>query len=73
MLNGKAFKSPLPDMAMTPIMLVIASDMACHAPLHERTHGLFGSRLHHKMKMIRHETDAQHYHREVGLGFGEKI
>ena len=73
LLNGKALKSPLPDMSMAPVMFVISSDVARHPPLHECTHRCTFSWLYNQMKMIGHETDGQHFHGEFGFRFGEKV
>jgi len=36
LLNGKTFEAALPDMAMTPVMPMIAAHVARHPLLHER-------------------------------------
>jgi hypothetical protein len=43
----------LPDMAMTPVMPMIAAHMARHPPLHKRTECVRGRGLQHEMKMVR--------------------
>lgn len=35
LLNRKTLESALPDVTMTPVMLVVPPDMARHPPLHE--------------------------------------
>ena len=37
LLNGKTFEAALPDMAMTPVMPMIATHMARHPLVHEQT------------------------------------
>jgi hypothetical protein len=60
-------------MPMTAIMSVIPSDMTRHPPLHERTECLPGSWLHNQMKMIGHETDAEHLDGKFAFGQGKQI
>ncbi len=61
LLNRKTFESTLPDMTMTPVMLVVPPDMARHPPLHEGAQSRLGGRLHDQMEMIRHQADAKHF------------
>ena len=68
LLNGKTFEAALPDMAMTPVMPMIAAHVTRHPPLHERTEGNLRGGLHDKMKMVRHETEAQDVDWKLGFG-----
>ena len=48
----------MPDMPMAPVLSIVAPDVARHPPLLKGTQRRLGGRLHDKMKMIRHETEA---------------
>ena len=68
LLNRKTFEAALPDMAMTPVMPMIAAYVARHPPLHERTQRVSGLGLQHEVKMIRHEAEAQDANPVLGFG-----
>src|SRR5688500_16543197 len=72
-LDRKALEAPLPDMAMTTVMVMIAPHMTGHPPLHKRTERIVPSRLQHEMEMVRHETEAKHVERVCVLGNDEQI
>ena len=73
LLNGKTFEAPLPHMPMTSVVPMVAADMTGHPPLHEAAQCSGGGRLHHQMKMIRHQTEAQHVDRMFGFRRGEQV
>ena len=73
LLNRKTFESALPHMPMTAVMLVISPNMTGHPPLHEWAENGSGGWLHHKMKVIRHETHAEHLDGKFRFGVGEQI
>jgi hypothetical protein len=68
LLNGETFEATLPDMAMTMVMPMIAAHVACHPPLHEWTQRISSLGLQHKVKMIRHEAEAQDANPVLGFG-----
>lgn len=73
LLNGKTFEASLPHMPMTPVVPMIAADMTGHPPLHEAAQRSGCGRLHHEMKMIRHQTEAQHLDWMFGFRRGEQV
>jgi hypothetical protein len=73
LLDRKAFKPALPDVATASIKTMITADMTGHSPLHEGAQRLGGSGLNHQMKMIRHEAEGQKRDRKFGPGFAEEI
>ncbi len=72
-LNRKTFEAALPHMAVTPVMPMVASHMTGHPPLHECTERRFCRRLQEKVKMIRHETEAEHVNRVFSFRGGEQV
>lgn len=73
MLNRKTFEAALPHMAVTPVMPMVASHTTGHPPLHECTERRFCRRLQEKVKMIRHETEAEHVNRVFSFRGGEQV
>lgn len=73
LLNGKALESPLPHMAMTAIVSMIAADMTGHPPLHEGAKGGVRDRLNDEMKMIRHQTESKEFDGMLGFCRGEQV
>ena len=73
MLNRKTFEAALPDMAPTPVMPMVAAHMTGHPPLHECTERRFCCRLQDNVKMIRHETEAEHVNRIFSFRGGEQV
>ena len=71
LLNRKTFEAPLPHMSVAVVMPMVAPDVAGHPPLHEGTQCRIGGRLHDKMKVIRHEADAEKLDRVFGFCRGE--
>ncbi len=72
-LNGKTFEAPLPHMAMTPVMPMIAADMTGHPPLHEGAERCLRDGLYDEMKMIRHQIEGQECDGMFGFGGGERV
>jgi hypothetical protein len=73
LLNRKTLKPTLPDMPVTLIMLMIPSHVAGHPPLHERAERRLGLRLYDEMKVIGHETEAEHVDGKLGLGGNQQL
>ncbi len=73
LLNRKAFETALPDVATTFVKTMIAAHMTGQKPLHEGTKRFRGLRLHHQMKMIRHEAEGQKRGGEFGPCFREEV
>ena len=73
LLNRKTFEVALPDMAMTPVMPMIAAHVAGHPPLHERAESGVGGRLHDQMKMIGYEADAEELDGVFSFRHGEQV
>jgi len=59
LLNRETFEATLPHMSVTPVMAMVAADVARHPPLHERAEGSGSGRLHDQVEMIGHEAEAE--------------
>jgi len=73
LLDGKTFEAALPDMAVTPVMPMVAPHMTGQPPLHEGTQGPVSRRLKHQMEMVGHQTKPEHLHGVFGLGRGKQV
>lgn len=59
-------------MPMTPVVPMVAADMTGHPALHEAAQ-CDGGRLHNQVKMIWHQTEAQHVDWMLGFRRGEQV
>ena len=73
LLNRETLEAPLPDMAMTPVMPMIATDVTGHPPLHEGTEAISGDGRDHEMKMVGHHAETQDVDRMLGFGHAEQL
>lgn len=73
LLNGKTLETALPDMPSAVVVPMIPADVTRHPPLHERTECVWSRRLHHKVEMIGHETEAQDADRVSDFGGTEQL
>jgi RHS repeat-associated protein len=73
LLNGKTFEPALPDMAMTAVVPMVATDVAGHPPLHEWAESFNGGGCHNEMKMIGHQAEAEYLDGMSGFGGAEQI
>lgn len=73
LLNRETLEAPLPDMAMTAVVPMIAPDMTGHPPLHEGTERARGGGLHDEVKMIGHQADAEELDGVGGFRGGEQV
>lgn len=73
LLNGKNFEAPLPHMPMTPVVPMVAADMTGHSALHKAAQCSDCGWLHNQVKMIWHQTVAQHVDGMFGFRRGEQV
>lgn len=73
LLNGKTLEAPLPDMAMTVVVPMVAPYMAGHPPLHEWADCCATGGLEDEMEMIGHQAEGENLHGMPGFGSGEQI
>ena len=73
LLNGKTLEPALPDMAVTAVVPMVATDVTGHPPLHERTESVIGSRRYHEMKMVGHQAEAKNLNRISGFRRAEQV
>ena len=73
LLNRKTFEAALPHMPVAVVVPMVAANVARHPPLHEWTEGGGGGRLHHQVKMIRHQAEAQDLDGVGGFRRGEQV
>jgi hypothetical protein len=67
-LYWKTLESPLPDMTTTAVMFVITTHMAGQEPLHELAQCRLVSGLQNKVKVIRHQAEAEKFYRMARFG-----
>lgn len=73
LLDGQTLEAALPDMAVTPVMPMVAPHVTGQPPLHEGTQGLVSHRLKHQVEMVGHQTQPEHLHGVFDLGRGEQV
>ena len=73
LLNRKTLEASLPDMPVTSVMPMIATDMTGHPPLHKRAEGGLSGWLHDQMEMIGHQAETENLDGMSGLGRAEQI
>ena len=73
LLDGKALKAALPDMAVATVVPMVAAHVTGEPPLHERTERVGGRRLEHEVKMVGHEAEAEDLDRIAGFRVGEQV
>lgn len=73
MLYRKALEASLPDMAMTPVVMMITPHMTGHPPLHKGPERIAFGRLQDEVKMVGHQTESKHFDRIGAFGNAKQI
>ena len=73
LLDGKALKAALPDMAVAAVVPMVTAHMTGQPPQHDATEGASARRFQHEMKMIGHQAEAEDFDRIFGFGEGQQV
>ena len=73
LLNGKTFEPPLPDMAATAVVAMVAADVARQQPLHELAKCRGSGGLQNQMEVVGHKAEGKDFHAMSGLSKGKQL
>jgi len=73
LLNRESLESPLPNVSATSVVLMIETNVGRQQPLHPLAEISVQVRPENQMKVIRHNTVAEHSHANATTGFIEPV
>jgi site-specific DNA recombinase len=70
---GRVLEPALPDVAAAMVVLVVATDVRVQQPVHEAAQVAIGGRHHDEVEVVGHQAVAQHRHRHLDAGMGDRL